>query len=370
MFLRISPLDSNERLACDDPFHGILTLLNPSFRVHLHQCDERHIQNLIVEAKVQGNSRDGLHFDVDIDVLRDLKKNSPVWLDRIEEAVRRQYGPISVRSWNHKEFSSRPAVMGILNMTPDSFSDGGRFLSHDAAFSQAEKMIEEGADIIDVGGESTRPFSAPVDVQEEIQRILSIVKEVSSITEKPISVDTMKPEVARKALDAGATMINDISGLRHPDMVNLAAESDVPVVIMHMRGLPSDMQTNIRFNDVVRESIDELKVSVSRAEEGGVKSKNIILDPGLGFGKTVRDNLEILKRLREFRCLGHPILVGASRKSFIGRILDTDEGNRLEGSLALSALSMKNGSNILRVHDVHETLLTLRMVEAVESLII
>lgn len=368
MFLRIGSHDSSERLSCDNPSLSTLGLLKPTFRVHLHQCESQHLQSLIEIVKVKGNSKGDPYFDVDMDVFKELSENSPLWLERIENAVSNQYGPIKTYSWRHREFSSRPSVMGILNITPDSFSDGGQFFNHGDALARAEKMIEEGVDIIDVGGESTRPFSDAVTAQEEMQRILLVIKEIRSITEKPISVDTMKPLVARKALDAGASMINDVSGLRHPDMIKLAAEADVPVVIMHMRGLPQDMQTNIRFNDVVREIVDELNFSILRAEDGGVKSKNIILDPGIGFGKNIRDNLEIFKRLREFKCLGFPILVGASRKSFISKTLDVDDSQRLEGSLALSSISMNNGSDILRVHDVRETLLTLRMAEAVQTL--
>ena len=258
-------------------------------------------------------------------------------------------------------------IMGILNVTPDSFSDGGRYLTADAAVEHAMRMIEEGADMIDIGGESTRPGSASLSIDEEIQRVELPIRQLSSIG-VPISVDTMKPEVAAAAIKAGASMINDVNGLRDSRMVDLAAETGVPVVIMHMRGMPRTMQRDIAYDDVVGEVMSFLNERTKNAIDHGIARNKIILDPGIGFGKGLQHNLEILSRISEFRSLGHPILVGASRKTFIGKLTGEQvPDKRLEGSLAVVSSSIMNGVDIVRVHDVAETVRTVRMIDAIHS---
>ncbi len=258
-------------------------------------------------------------------------------------------------------------IMGVLNVTPDSFSDGGKFSNVEEAVAHGMRMAEEGADIIDIGGESTRPGSASISVDEELGRVIPVIEELVKITEIPISIDTSKPEVAEAGIDAGASMINDITGLADERMMKLAAERDVPVVIMHMSGTPTDMQKDPNYDDVVYDIIDIFMERVARAVEQGVSRNNIIIDPGIGFGKTLDHNLQILKRLSEFKILGLPILVGASRKSFIGKLQGTDEDERLEGSVAAAIISAMNGADIVRVHDVKETKMALLVGDAIGS---
>ncbi|MDD3399258.1 MAG: dihydropteroate synthase [Candidatus Methanomethylophilaceae archaeon] len=369
MFLRIGTPAHSRDVSCHQPWGAANNLLQPVLRVHVHDGREEVAQ---IEGMVElkGRSRNDPYFDLDIRLFQTFQDQCPDWAERIEESVRMQFSPTSNRPWTTRDFRSRPAVMGILNVTPDSFYDGGSYLDPVSALRRAEGMIEEGVDIIDVGGESTRPFSLPVDGKDEASRVVPVIRDVRSTTGLTISVDTSKEEVARKALDAGADMINDVTGLREPGMLALASDADVPVVIMHMRGNPTDMQSGIHYDDVVREVVDELKHSADRAIEHGVKREHIILDPGIGFGKTARDNLEIVKRLRELRCLGFPLMVGASRKSFIGRALGTDDKKRLEGSLTVASTCMRNGADIVRVHDVQETIRALQMTDALESLTI
>jgi dihydropteroate synthase len=321
-------------------------------------------------TEVKGLIRGDPYFELDASLFQLMQDRLPDWADHVEAAWRLQFDKSPNHVWTPQGLEVRPALMGILNVTPDSFSDGGRFLTPGDALQGAMSMLEQGADMIDVGGESSRPFSEPVSMEEEVRRVIPVITGLRSITNLPISIDTMKKGVARKALEAGASMINDISGLRDPEMASLAAEFDVPVVIMHMRGTPKDMQSQVRYDDVVREVVDELNLSAVAAMQQGVKRDRIILDPGIGFGKTARDNLEIINRLREFRCLGYPILLGASRKSFIGKTLGTNEHSRLEGSLAVASMAMCNGADIIRVHDVLETLRTLRMMVAMQNLTI
>ncbi|MCK5547492.1 MAG: dihydropteroate synthase [Thermoplasmata archaeon] len=265
-----------------------------------------------------------------------------------------------------KRFSfDRTIIMGVLNVTPDSFSDGGHHLSPDKALLKAKQMVEDGADILDIGGESTRPFSSPVSAREELGRIVPVLEGLKEL-DIPISIDTRKPEVAQKALDTGAHMVNDVSGLRDEGMMKLVAEKKVPVVIMHMKGEPKSMQENPEYGDVVGEIKEFFKTTVKKAADHGIKDDRIIIDPGLGFGKTTEHNIEIIKRLDEFRSLGFPVLVGASRKTFIGKILGLDVGERLEGSLAAMAASIMNGADIVRVHDVKESVRVARFVDALK----
>jgi len=246
--------------------------------------------------------------------------------------------------------------MGILNVTPDSFSDGGRHFDKASAIRRAYEMVEEGADIIDVGGESTRPGSEPVPLQEEIDRTIPVIEEISKKIKVPVSIDTYKAEVARRALDAGASIVNDISGLRFdPEMPKVVSQYKVPVVIMHIKGTPKDMQANPIYEALIPEITDYFRESIRLAVESGITEDKIIIDPGIGFGKTFDHNLEIIKNLREFTLLEKPLLVGVSRKAFIGKILgDAPVSERLEGSEAAAAISVLNGANIIRVHDVKE----------------
>jgi len=254
------------------------------------------------------------------------------------------------------DFSKKTCLMGILNVTPDSFSDGGRHFDKASAIRRAYEMVEEGADIIDVGGESTRPGSEPVPLQEEIDRTIPVIEEISKKIKVPVSIDTYKAEVARRALDAGASIVNDISGLRFdPEMPKVVSQYKVPVVIMHIKGTPKDMQANPIYEALIPEITDYFRESIRLAVESGITEDKIIIDPGIGFGKTFDHNLEIIKNLREFTLLEKPLLVGVSRKAFIGKILgDAPVSERLEGSEAAAAISILNGANIIRVHDVKE----------------
>ncbi len=244
-------------------------------------------------------------------------------------------------------------IMGILNVTPDSFSDGGKYFDVDKAILHAKEMIIAGADIIDIGGESTRPGAEEVSINEELNRVIPVIKEISKL-EIPISIDTYKPHVAEESIKAGANIINDISGLRNQEMVNIVAKNKVPIIIMHMKGTPKTMKDKAFYkDDVVNEIIDYLREKIQIAQEAGIK--DIIIDPGIGFGKTVEHNIQILNRLNEFKILNKPILIGTSRKSFLGKLSGTlDTEKRLETTIASNVLSIINGANIIRVHDVIE----------------
>lgn len=273
------------------------------------------------------------------------------------------------------EFNKKPLIMGILNVTPDSFSDGGRFFSLNDAVKHAIQMEKDGADIIDIGGESTRPGAKPISLKEEMKRVIPVLEKLIDKIKIPISIDTYKSEIAEKTLDIGADMINDITALRGDEkLANVVAEYDVPICIMHMKGTPQNMQVNPEYDDVVEEIKDFLKERAEYAVSTGIKKKNIIVDPGLGFGKRtgkgIEDNLEILNRLSEFKELGYPILVGASRKTFIGYFFGDGEllpvSKRLEGSLAAAIIAITNGANIVRVHDVKETRCVIDFVDCIE----
>ncbi len=256
-------------------------------------------------------------------------------------------------------------VMGVLNVTPDSFSDGGRYLDRTKAVQRAMGMVEEGADIIDVGGESTRPYSNEVDVEEEARRVIPVIEELSSRTEVPISVDTRHHQVAKAALEAGAEIVNDVSGLHDEGMVEVVARRRAGAVVMHMLGDPGSMQNNPVYGDVVGDISLFLDERARAAQDKGVDPRAILLDPGIGFGKSLEHNLQIVVRLREFRCLGKGLLVGASRKGFIGKVLGQDVDDRKEGSLAVASIAMMNGASVIRAHDVKETKMVARMVDAV-----
>lgn len=257
-------------------------------------------------------------------------------------------------------------IMGILNVTPDSFYDGGSYNDTHSAVQRGLNMAQLGADIIDVGGESTRPGSGGVPVEEELNRVIPVIERLSQETDVCISVDTRVPAVAERAVDAGASMINDINGLRGQGMLETAATLDVPVVIMHMQGVPGTMQESPSYEDVMDEIYGFLLERAAKAEEAGFSSDNIIIDPGIGFGKTFEHNVEILSRLEEFNSMGYPLLLGASRKRFLGDILGKGADGRLYGSLGIAAVAVQKGVSILRVHDVEETLDVIRAVEALK----
>ncbi|MGA1839871.1 MAG: dihydropteroate synthase [bacterium] len=246
----------------------------------------------------------------------------------------------------------RTLIMGILNITPDSFSDGGRFFDPSKAIKQAVRMAEEGADIIDVGGESTRPGAESVTLEEELRRIVPLVKELVKEVPIPLSIDSYKSEVAEQALNAGAHIINDISGLRFDNaMAGLAARYKAPVVIMHIKGTPKDMQQNPVYEDLISEVKYYLEEGVRLAQVAGLKRDQVIVDVGIGFGKTVSHNLELINRLDEFHSIGCPMLIGPSRKSFIGSILNLPVSERLEGTIAAVTMAISRGVHIVRVHD-------------------
>jgi dihydropteroate synthase len=257
-------------------------------------------------------------------------------------------------------------VMGALNITPDSFSDGGLFFEPARAIEHGEKMAEEGADIIDIGGESTRPGSDPLPLEEELRRVIPVIETLASCVEIPLSVDTYKSQVAVRALEAGATIINDISGLRFDEkMASVAARYDCPLIIMHMEGTPKTMQQNPHYENLFAEIIDYFREGIEKAEAAGVDPQQVIVDPGIGFGKTVQHNLLILNRLGELSVLGRPILIGTSRKTFIGKVLGLEVHKRGTGSLATVAVCAMKGAHIVRVHDVAPSRQVVDMVDAV-----
>jgi dihydropteroate synthase len=248
----------------------------------------------------------------------------------------------------------RPLVMGVVNVTPDSFSDGGRFLNPEAAASHARRLVEEGAELIDIGGESTRPGAAPVSEQDELERILPVLEKLSDLG-TPVSIDTRRPGVMKAALAAGASMINDVRALAEPYAHEAVATTGCAVCLMHMKGDPRTMQHSPHYDDVAREVKGFLKEAVRKAMFAGIGKDRIIVDPGIGFGKTAAHNVELLRRLPELKELGVPVLVGVSRKSLIGAVTGRPVEERLAGSLAMALLALLGGATILRVHDVKET---------------
>jgi dihydropteroate synthase len=265
------------------------------------------------------------------------------------------------------DLGSRTHIMGILNVTPDSFSDGGHYTDAAQALLHARAMTADGADIIDIGGESTRPGAAPVSEEEELRRIIPIIERLSSELTVPISVDTYKSSVAKKAIKAGAGIVNDISGLRFsPDMADVVADSDAAVVIMHIKGTPRDMQQNPVYDDVIGEIMAYFEEGIRIAVKAGVDHDKIFIDPGIGFGKTLEHNLSLLDRLDEFRALGKPIVLGTSRKKFIGTILDIPAPEqRVDGTAATVALGIERGARVVRVHDVARMVKVAKMTDAI-----
>jgi dihydropteroate synthase len=260
-----------------------------------------------------------------------------------------------------------PVVMGILNVTPDSFSDGGRFLSRDDALRQAESMLQAGAAIIDVGGESTRPGAEQISEDEEIGRIVPVIEAICELADVPVSVDTSKAGVMRAAVAAGAAMINDVRALQEPGAVDAAAELQKPVCLMHMQGQPRTMQAGPKYTDVVAEVKEFLATRIQSCVEAGIDRELIVVDPGFGFGKTQAHNVELLANLRQLLDLGQPLMVGLSRKSMLGELTGRETSERLPASLAAAVIALQSGANILRVHDVAATVDALKVTQAVEE---
>lgn len=260
----------------------------------------------------------------------------------------------------------RTRIMGILNVTPDSFSDGGNYHTHEKALAHAEMLISAGADILDVGGESTRPYAEPVSLEEELARTIPVIQAVRSRHTLPISIDTTKAEVAREALTAGADIINDISALRHdPEMIEVVKETNVPVIIMHMQGTPADMQDSPAYSSVIDEILDFFRERIQWMTDEGIARSRIIVDPGIGFGKTIDHNLSILKNLDRFRSLGLQVLLAHSRKSFLGHLTGLDAEQRDLPTAVASALAVQHQVDIVRVHNVAATRQALQVAEAV-----
>jgi dihydropteroate synthase len=259
----------------------------------------------------------------------------------------------------------RTLVMGILNVTPDSFSDGGRYLDHGAAVARGIEMVEEGADLIDVGGESTRPGSDPVSSDEERDRVVPVIEALAGKVPVPISVDTRKPTVAKAGLEAGALIANDISGARDPEMFAVAREAGAGMVLMHMKGEPKTMQVAPYYDDVVAEVHEYLRERIEAAEFAGMAPERLCVDPGIGFGKDLQQNLALMHHVETLVDLGRPVLVGPSRKRFIGALLDLPEDERVEGTAGAVAWLVGRGAHIVRVHDVREMVRVIRVVDAI-----
>lgn len=259
------------------------------------------------------------------------------------------------------DFQQRAYVMGILNITPDSFSDGGQFLNPEKALDRALQMEEEGADLIDLGAESTRPGAEPVSGEEEIRRLVPVLKKVAPRVHCPLSVDTRKASVAARALEEGVSLINDISALQDPEMVHLVARLRLPVILMHMKGEPKTMQERVSYDEVMGEILSFFKERILFAERAGIPHDRILVDPGIGFGKRYQDNLEILKRLQEMKTLTCPVVIGVSRKSFIRNRIGNDPKEILLGSLGAALWAVSQGARLVRVHDVKETHAMIRL---------
>jgi len=264
--------------------------------------------------------------------------------------------PQEINAMGKKIKFDKTKIMGILNVTPDSFYDGGKYDQLEQAKSRIEKMVINGADIIDVGGESTRPFADKISLQEELDRVLPVIELASKNCDLPISIDTYKSEVAREAIAAGASIINDISGLGFDEkMADLVASyRNVPVIIMHIQGTPQNMQKEPKYDDVIEDLYFYFQNTIDRAKKAGIKDNNIIIDPGIGFGKTLEHNVEIIQKIGEFKSLGKPILLGCSNKSYLGKMLGADKSNRLFGTMATNSYAIMQGVQIIRVHEIAE----------------
>lgn len=273
--------------------------------------------------------------------------------------------------WNGRkiDFSSRTYIMGIVNITPDSFADGGRCFDHKKAVEHALTMVEDGVDIIDIGGESSRPGAQPVDMKEELRRVIPVIKSIVKEVDVMVSIDTTKAGVAEEALSEGADMVNDVSALRFdPDLATVVAKRSVPVVLMHMKGSPQTMQRNIHYSDLISEITQFLRERISFAVRCGIETEKIIIDPGIGFGKSLqRNNFTILRNLEEFKSLGRPLLVGPSRKAFLGHLLNLPVEDREEATAGAVAVAIMNGAHIVRVHDVKKMKRVVNVVDTIKK---
>jgi len=307
--------------------------------------------------------------------LKEKLKRQPFGLDKLGEEI-----SVTLNEYQKNRFiltlpggrkidtGKRTFLMGVINITPDSFSNDGLYARPtEEIVGKALKLIRDGADIIDIGGESSRPGARPVRLAEELKRTIPLIRALSKRTKTPISIDTRKPDVAEQALDSGACIINDITGLRDSKMLKVASRYKAAVVIMHMKGTPSDMQINPEYSSVIDEIIEFFRGRIEKALQGGIAKDKIILDPGIGFGKTAEHNLEILRRLKEFKILGMPILIGTSRKSFLGKILNAPPQGRIYGTVSSCILAVRNGANILRVHDCLALKQALKILEVTDN---
>ncbi len=302
-------------------------------------------------------------------------ESQPFGLSRIAERIGEILKNLQKRSFSLRtsrrqlELGERTSVMGILNMTPDSFSDGGRFPSPEKAVEEGIRMAEDGADLIDIGGESTRPGSDPIPAEEELRRVLPVIRGLAGKIDLPLSVDTMKAAVAREALAEGAEIINDVSALNaDPALAKVVAEAGAAVILMHMRGTPKGMQQgDLNYRSLRGEITAFLKERMDRAGEQGIDPVQILIDPGLGFGKTTQDNLRLIRYLGEFKALGRPIVIGASRKSFVGAVTGGEPRERIEGTAAAVTAAILNGCRIIRVHDVSQMKKVAAMADAVSG---
>jgi len=256
-------------------------------------------------------------------------------------------------------------VMGILNVTPDSFSDGGQFTHFDSALKQVEQMIKNGVDVIDIGGESTRPGAVDVSVQDEIIRVIPLLKAIKSRFDINVSIDTSKAEVMAEAITFGADMINDVRALQNKGCLEVVAQSNIEICLMHMQGMPRTMQENPEYNDIIGDILDFFRQRINCCEQNGIHKERLVLDPGFGFGKTLEHNYEVLAKFSQFNALGLPLLAGISRKSMIGNLLNRDVSDRLAGSLAAAIVAVQQGAKIIRVHDVQESVDAMRILKAV-----
>lgn len=263
--------------------------------------------------------------------------------------------------------NQKPLIMGILNVTPDSFSDGGKYSQVDSAVSHAQEMVKQGADIIDIGGESSRPGSKKISRQEEIDRVMPVIEQIRNNSDIPISVDTTKASIIKEALKFDVQIINDISSLGDSDSLNILRDKEVYICLMHMKGTPNNMQDNPEYDNVVLEVLGFLKDKINMCIKEGISKEKLIIDPGFGFGKTLDHNYELLKNLKKLKHLHKNLLVGISRKSMIGNLLNREIDQRLIGSLAATLISVYNGANIIRTHDVHETKLLLNMTQELKD---
>ena len=304
-------------------------------------------------------------FEILIEKMKKQPFKGKIIGEEIEESIENYCTyEFEIRARNYRINVPPVKIMGILNVTPDSFSDGGKYYTVENAVKRVHEMVREGADIIDIGGESSRPFSSPVSEEEELGRIIPVLENLDDL-KVPISIDTYKPRVAEEALKRGASIVNDIYGLRKEGMAEVIKDYDAAVVIMHMKGEPKNMQLNPTYEDTVAEIIRFLRNRIEFAISKGIEEDKIIIDPGIGFGKRVEDNLVILKNLNSFKSLGKPILIGTSRKSFIGKILNLDIEERLEGTIASNIVAVLKGASIVRVHDVKENIRAIKIAEAI-----